>query len=218
MLSLGSSRKRPLRQRTRWSDRNSRCVPWPSNTAKTARHTGHESRTVPLFPELKPFLEAVFDQAEPGSEYVINRYRDATSNLRTQLTRIVKNAGLTPWPRIFHNMRASRQTELEEIFPTHVTCRWLGNSPQVARKHYLQLTDEHFERAIEGGTESGTLVAQNPAQQAHARVRNASQSRGGDQAQPYMPSEVTRSVAEHCEKTRKAKTEMHGNRTHRPHD
>ncbi len=25
---------------------------------------------------------------------------------------------------------------------------WLGNSPDVACKHYLQLTDAHFERAV----------------------------------------------------------------------
>lgn len=46
-------------------------------------------------------------------------------------------------------MRASRQTELEETVPTHVVCRWLGNSPKVAQKHYLQVTDSHFEKAVQ---------------------------------------------------------------------
>jgi hypothetical protein len=32
-------------------------------------------------------------------------------------------------------------------FPTHVVCAWLGNSPDVAREHYLQTTDEHWKRA-----------------------------------------------------------------------
>jgi hypothetical protein len=33
-------------------------------------------------------------------------------NLRTQFERIVKRTGLTPWPKLFHAMRASRETEL----------------------------------------------------------------------------------------------------------
>jgi hypothetical protein len=41
-------------------------------------------------------------------------------NLRTQFERIVKHAGLKKWPRLFHNLRSSRQTELAETFPSHV--------------------------------------------------------------------------------------------------
>ena len=29
----------------------------------------------------------------------------------------------------------------------HVVCRWLGNSQLIAQRHYLQVTDEDFERA-----------------------------------------------------------------------
>ena len=89
----------------------------------------------------------------------------------TQLTRIVKRAGLEPWPRIFHNMRSSRQTEQAEKLPSHVVCKFMGNSLQVAQKHYLQVTDEHFEWA----TKSGAQVAQNAAQHAHVSPRTHSQ-------------------------------------------
>ncbi len=68
--------------------------------------------------------------AEPGAEFVIQRYRSTNANLRTQLERIIRKAGLKPWPKLFHNLRATRQTELEETFPTHVVCEWLGNSPR----------------------------------------------------------------------------------------
>jgi hypothetical protein len=27
-------------------------------------------------------------------------------------------------------------------------CDWLGNTPKVAKKHYLQVTDEDFQRAL----------------------------------------------------------------------
>lgn len=51
-----------------------------------------------------------------------------------------------PWPKLFQNMRSSRETDLAAVFPIHVVCAWLGNSPAVARKHYLQVTDADFEK------------------------------------------------------------------------
>jgi integrase len=63
---------------------------------KTEHHNGHESRLVPLFPELMPYLRQVFEETEPGSEYVITRYRRTNCNLRTQLERIINKAGLKP--------------------------------------------------------------------------------------------------------------------------
>ena len=56
----------------------------------------------------------------------------------------MKNAGLTVWPRIFHNLRSSRQTELAEIFPSYVVCAWLSTSEDVAKKHYYQVKDARF--------------------------------------------------------------------------
>ena len=68
--------------------------------------------TFTLFPELEPYLLEVRDRAAEGVEHVITAYRDTNANLRTQLKRIIKRAGLEPWPRLFHNLRATRQTEL----------------------------------------------------------------------------------------------------------
>lgn len=89
-----------------WGD-----VDWENNritirSPKTEHHAGGSSRAIPLFPELRPFLEAAFDQAEPGTEEIITRYRDRNANLRTQLLRIIELAGVKPWPKLFHNLRA----------------------------------------------------------------------------------------------------------------
>ena len=46
-------------------------------------------------------------------------------------------------------MRSSRETELTERFPVHVVTAWLGNTPEIARRHYLQTTDEHYLQALE---------------------------------------------------------------------
>jgi len=157
----------------RWQD-----VDWDRNrvtvqSPKTEHHEGGESRVVPLFPELRPYLEAKFDTAEPGTEYVITRYRDPKQNLRTQLIKIIKRAGLIPWPKLFQNLRATRETELAEVYPMHVVCAWIGNSQNVAAKHYLQVTDEHYASA-----------AQNPAQQAHAEGSLGSQEESPAQKKP----------------------------------
>jgi len=78
----------------------------------SAEVEGHAERLIPLFPELRVLLEAVFDEAPEGAVDVITRYRSPSANLRTQLERIIRRAGLPTWERLYHNLRASRQTEL----------------------------------------------------------------------------------------------------------
>jgi hypothetical protein len=119
-----------------------------------------------------------FEQAEPGTEYVITRYRSASSNLRTQLTKIIKRAGLVPWPKLWQNLRATRETELAENWPMHVVCAWIGNSQAVAAKHYLQVTDEHFEQAAE--------AVHNPVQQPAATSCTGSQDENDSATKPFV--------------------------------
>jgi len=174
----------------KWSD-----VDWANNrvlvhSPKTERHAGHESRQIPLFPELRPHLMEVFEQAEAGSEYVITRYRLNNMNLRTQFGRILRKAGLKPWPRLFQNLRSTRETELCEGWPEHVVCGWIGNTKTVAREHYLQITDEHFERAVMGSSDA----AQNAAQHVHAEPCTVSQP-----ATEPAECDVKRGPATSCE-------------------
>ena len=75
---------------------------------------------LPLFPELRPYLEAVFDEAEPGTIHVIAKHRIASANLRTTLERICNRAGVQLWERAFQNMWATRETELTREHPLHV--------------------------------------------------------------------------------------------------
>jgi len=129
----------------RWGDIDWGRERFTVTSAKTARK-GKPWRVVPLFPSLRPYLEEAFALADEGSEYVITRYRQG--NYHDRLLRILRKAGIEPWPRLWHNLRASCQTELENHFPSHVVCSWLGNTEAVARRHYLQVTEEHFARAV----------------------------------------------------------------------
>ncbi len=117
------------------------------HSPKTEHLASGGTRWVPIFPELLPYLREVYEAAEPGTEFVITRYRERNTNLRTQLGKIMKRAGVDPWPKIFANLRSSRETELCQKFPLHVVCKWIGNTPKIAQQHYLQVTDEHFDTA-----------------------------------------------------------------------
>jgi integrase len=132
-------------------------------------------RWVPIFPELRPYLEESFELAEPGTLYVVNRYRNANANLRTQLLRIIRRAGLKPWPKLFQNLRATRETELAAQYPMHVVCAWIGNTELIAAKHYLQVTEADFEQATIGAANSDAQTVQKPMQQAAAPARTDSQ-------------------------------------------
>jgi len=106
-------------------------------------------RFCPLFPELRAVLSDAWHAAPEGAVYCVGRYRDGESNLRSQLGRILERAGVAPWPKLFQNLRSTRRTELQEQFPSHVIDVWLGHSTKVAERHYLQVTDEHWGRAID---------------------------------------------------------------------
>ncbi len=134
--------------RLRWRDVDIERNRFTATSPKTEHHAGHESRIVPLFPEVADALDEAFTTAPEGAEFCVTRYRLNTLNLRTQFNRIIRRAGLQPWPRLWQNLRSSRQSELCGEFPEHVVCSWLGNSKAVAREHYLQVRESDFERAV----------------------------------------------------------------------
>lgn len=104
----------------RWQDvdweRGRLTVPSP----KTQHLAGRSYRVIPLFPSVRPYLEAAWDDAPEGAEYVIpEEYRRRTqgpagwanANLRTTFEKVIRRAGLEPWPRLWHSMRASCETD-----------------------------------------------------------------------------------------------------------
>ncbi len=121
-------------------------------------------RFCPVFPELRPLLEAAKYLAPPNTIYVVRRYRGNAVNLRTQLGRILGRVGVVPWEKLFVNLRASARTDLQEIYPSHVCDAWLGHSTRIAERHYLQTTEAHWTRATSegiglGGNTGGNIPA-----------------------------------------------------------
>jgi len=155
------------------------CVDWDKRrlkvrSPKTEHHKGHEQRIIPLFADVEAPLREVFEQAKEGTLHVLPFLHDRTGTaLRKPLEKAIRAAGLTAWPRLWHNLRASRQTELEERHPSHVVCRWLGNSESVARSHYLQVRESDFDKALR-------KVVRNPVRAAAAEAANGRHGDRGD--------------------------------------
>ncbi len=93
---------------------------------KVEHHEGRGVRSCPIFPELRPILDEAFEIFGDKSEHVVAapQYRAAAntemgwknSNLRTEMTRLLRRAGVSGWPRLLHTIklqegRASRRAE-----------------------------------------------------------------------------------------------------------
>jgi integrase len=130
----------------RWADIHFDSQRMIVRSPKTEHHQGHESREIPIFPELEPLLTAAFIREDRHDVYVIKSKRG--SNLATTGRKLIERAGVKTWGKLWNNLRSSRETDLAARFPIHVVCAWIGNSVSVAMKHYLQVTDDHFADAI----------------------------------------------------------------------
>jgi integrase len=91
-------------------------------------------RIIPIYPEL---LEPLKDCFDPTEEFVLYGITGTDANVYNKFRKLVKKAGLTPWPRLWHNMRASRDSELTAAgIPDFIVSQLQGNTVQVSRDHY----------------------------------------------------------------------------------
>ena len=116
---------------------------------KTKRHKLRGFREVPLFPEILEHLSPFRSKAKPGVDLIFPNYGGKSNKaLYSAFKTRLKWADVTPWEKLFQNLRSTRQTELvNEGWPEYLVAYWLGNSIQVAKDHYLQITDDQFKKA-----------------------------------------------------------------------
>lgn len=126
----------------------------PKKTGRIEQERGNFSqRFIPIFPEIRTALEEFLQENKGKAEtndFVFPEFQNSDQSgalLRKQFLGILKKAGIPVWPKLFNNLRATRDTELQETYPLHKVCSWLGHSPQISLKHYTQMTDEDFRRA-----------------------------------------------------------------------
>lgn len=103
----------------------------------------HRTRKCPLSPRLYAMLLDAFNAAP---ERVGSICGMPTNNVERDIDSIVQRAGLDPWPKPLHTLRKSLETDWLAAHPLLDVVKWLGNSPEVAARHYHQTTPETFGR------------------------------------------------------------------------
>jgi integrase len=165
--------------RLRWEDVDFANGRIRIHASKTEHHKDAGIRDCPMFVELRPYLEQLAELAKcrgaKTSDPVIANLRGSEAYLRTSFLKILKKAGIMPWPKVFHNLRASRETELLDDFPIKDVCSWIGNSQAVAMKHYAMRREDSFSRAngtLDSATRIGAHIGAHKERQSEAIAGN----------------------------------------------
>ncbi len=148
----------------RWSDilwkEDKISIPTPKKTKKFEQENGNfKTRFIPIFPEIRVALEAYRAELLKNGEFTgetglifpgMEDTLKAGALLRKQFGEILKRAGIEACPKFFVNLRSTRDTELQDIYPIRLVCEWLGHSPETSLKHYTQVTADDYHRASRG--------------------------------------------------------------------
>jgi integrase len=148
-------------------------APKTTNQGKPIRH-------VPIFPEIRPHLEKLYHKNQELLEkpeiLVFNSVSMDKSCLDGRLDTLCRRLHIVRWDKPWQNLRSTRETELADHFPIQLVCAWIGNSPATAKKHYLQVTKDHVDAALNWSSPASLAVApktpaQNPASKSDIRDR-----------------------------------------------
>ncbi len=90
---------------------------------------------------LRELLRMWYDNAPAGNAGPCDGVH--RHNLYVKVTKILNAAGVV-YTAPFHTARKCWETELSMKFPLHVVVAWLGNTFEVARKHYLRVPEELY--------------------------------------------------------------------------
>lgn len=157
----------------RWSDLN-----WAKRTVritapKKSGDAAAGQRVCRLFDELVPFLEAIGIPGTESTGHVLSSLQSISrTNLRTQFGRYVDRAKVKRWPRLFQNLRASALTDLAEQYPLPWVCKWLGNSVDVAMRHYVMLKGIDLSEAV-FDADNGIAIGGVPETEKRSKKRGA---------------------------------------------
>ena len=192
-------------------------VNWETGRIEISDVKRKRTRIIPIFAELKPYLEAVWNEAADGTVFVIPRYQSPDQNLRSRLLRTIKRAGITPWPKPWQNLRSSRETELADRYPIQVVTSWIGNSVSVAHRHYLQVTDNHFESAMGADRVQSASMGANVVQHSRAATRETPDKQKLDanpRAAKSVPVRKQKQLIEQLELVENASADRGNNQNH----
>ena len=141
-----------LRSRSELAEICWECINWDESTF-TVPKVKTKTRTVPIFGDFRPFLEAYHQQVIGLDMQTVATGRifpncPSQTQLVRKLNQTIAKAAMQPWVKPFMNLRSSCETYLIRLgFDLTTVTTWLGNSPKVAQKHYLQVTPGDIAKA-----------------------------------------------------------------------
>ena len=124
--------------------------------------TKQRFRRVPVSPRLAEILGSERDGVLVAGVGDYNLDRTLCGYLQTNGKRyhgILQRAGLEAYPRPFHSLRSSCETDWLRQYPVMDVCKWLGHSPEVAMKHYHETTSRVWDE-VTGRVQSPPNVHQ----------------------------------------------------------
>jgi len=131
-----------------WDD-----IHWDEDTF-TVPAVKTKERTVPIFGGFRQMLEEYHRQIIGADMQTLATGPifpncPSQTQLAKRLNRTIAKAGMQPWAKPWMNLRSSVESHiiLIERFDIETVCTWLGNSPDVARKHYLPTTPSEIAKA-----------------------------------------------------------------------
>jgi integrase len=173
-------------RRIEWAD-----VHWDKDKilirSKKTEKQGKPLRWVPISDKLRPILLEAFQAAEEGSKRIFPSLTPE-ANLRTQLHRLCERADVTPWQKDFQNLRLSCETDWIDEHGLATACKWSGNTPEVAAKHYHIVREEQFAKAAKRGAEFGAEVKEKKGNGAEPEKKNRAASEAFSSACGSIPT------------------------------
>jgi len=110
------------------------------------------SRVMPIFPILKRYIKPYVSNLKKG-EMLFPYYQEQMNDIfagerikckeALKFSRFLRKLNLSPWEKLFVNLRASCATDLFQIYDFFKVCSWLGHSLQVSIRHYKMITMEN---------------------------------------------------------------------------
>ncbi len=123
-----------------WED----CVDLVGGTLKIKSNKTPPVRDSPLFADLRPYLEAVPESQRSGT---LQKKWPANQTPRESIKKMIREAGYEPWPKVLHNLRKNRATELLSEYPPQSVASWLGHDVKVLLDYYAIIKSEDFASA-----------------------------------------------------------------------
>ncbi|MBR4753055.1 MAG: tyrosine-type recombinase/integrase [Thermoguttaceae bacterium] len=114
------------------------------HSPKTERFKDQDTRTIPLFAQLRAELEPAYKRGMKGR--ILHENEGA---IYFRFKRAINKAGLEVWDRLIQNLRSSRAIDVYRKYGSLAEKEWIGHTEQTARAHYLHLLEEDFQNAAE---------------------------------------------------------------------